>query len=415
MARISIAVTISLGLAASLLAACAPLQGLVAGTQVSAAGDAASSRAVAPNSVNMGGGFGGVETADAKGTVGFAPTTDGANGTQGSGLKGGELDDNSTFDKYLEYLASYRASNVARVDVSQRYILQVVDEDGKGVPNATVSVKVGSEPVFSALSTSNGRVLFFPKAFPHAATGDFTVEAAKGALTQTATLSYEASGSVTLALGGKRGTIPRRVDLGFVLDVTGSMGDELGQIQTSVNDISARIKSLPGDPSVRYGLVAYRDQRDDFVTRTHDFTDDLPTFKSRLNSLAAAAGGDYPEDVNEGVHQGVSGLSWDSGETLRLMFVVGDAPPHMDYGQQNDYAASMKKAARGGIKIFPIAASGLDNQGEYVFRQMAQFTGGKFLFITYGGDTPHHVGPVQENNLDDLVVGIVKGELANLD
>ena len=228
-------------------------------------------------------------------------------------------------------------------------------------------------------------------------------------------MSVDGSGSISIPLQAKRGNLPRRLDLGFILDVTGSMGDELGRIQTTINDISARIKSLPGDPEVRYGLVAYRDRGDDFVTKTYDFTADLATFKTKLGSLAAAAGGDYPEDVNEGVYQGVSGLTWDSGETLRLMFVVGDAPPHMDYSQQNDYAWSMKSAAKSGIKIFPIAASGLDNQGEYVFRQMAQYTGGKFLFITYGGDTPNHVGPVQENNLDDLVVGIVKTELANLD
>lgn len=418
MPRQGAALAISLGFAASLLSSCAAPGGLAfLADSTSSPNQAAGGKA--------GTGSSGAEGAtaragDASGPAvmadpAYRPPTDGEGDGQGSGLKGGEIDDNSTFEKYLDYLASYRAANVNRVDVSQRYVLQVVDEDGKGVPNASVKVSVGTENVFSALSTSNGRVLFFPRAYPHAATGDFVVDVTKGPLTTTATLSHESSGSATITLPGKRGTLPRRVDIGFVLDVTGSMGDELGRIQTTIHDIAARIKSLPAEPAVRYGLVAYRDRTDDFVTRTFDFTDDLATFKSRLGSLAAAAGGDYPEDVNEGVHQGVSGLTWDQGEALRLMFLVGDAPPHMDYGQQNDYAASMKKAARNGIKIFPIAASGLDNQGEYVFRQMAQFTGGKFLFITYGGGTPHHTGPVQENNLDDLVVGIVKSELANLD
>ncbi|MNY50218.1 hypothetical protein D3C86_1857080 [compost metagenome] len=96
------------------------------------------------------------------------------------------------------------------------------------------------------------------------------------------------------------------------------------------------------------------------------------------------------------------------------MFVVGDAPPHMDDPQDVPYTAHMVKAAQRGIKIYPLGASGLDVRGEYVFRQMAQFTGGKFLFLTYGGQTSHQVGTVQENNLDDLVVGIVKAELANL-
>jgi hypothetical protein len=331
------------------------------------------------------------------------------------GLKGGELDDNASFEQFLAYQKSYVATNVTRVDVSDRYLLQIVDTAGKAVPNATVKLSVGGSDV-SLRSASNGRVLFFPKAYGMSgAAGDIAVDARRGDLSIQGTLTRDASRSATLALAADRGTVPRKVDIAFVLDLTGSMGDELSRIQRTIGDISARINALGSQPAIRYGLVGFRDRGDDFVTKKFAFTADLATFKGRLDGFSASGGGDYPEDVNAGVQDGVSGLDWDTGETLRLMFLVGDAPPHMDYTQGPSYATEMKKAAGAGIKIFPIAASGLDNQGEYIFRQMAQFTGGKFLYITYGGDTPHHVGPVQDNNLDDLVVGIVKAELANLE
>ncbi|MBM3275763.1 MAG: VWA domain-containing protein [Candidatus Sericytochromatia bacterium] len=333
----------------------------------------------------------------------------------GSGLKGGELDDNGSFEQFLAYQKSYVATNVTRVDVSDRYLVQILDAAGKAVPNATVRLSLSGADV-SLRSASNGRVLFFPKAYGiSGATGDISVDARRGELSIQGTLARDASRSATLSFAADRGPVPRKVDIAFVLDLTGSMGDELGRIQRTIGDISARINALGSQPAIRYGLVGFRDRGDDFVTKKFAFTGDLATFKGRLDTFSAAGGGDYPEDVNAGVQDAVSGLDWDTGESLRLMFLVGDAPPHMDYVQGPSYATEMKKAAASGIKIFPIAASGLDNQGEYIFRQMAQFTGGKFLYITYGGDTPHHVGPVQDNNLDDLVVGIVKAELANLE
>ncbi len=97
------------------------------------------------------------------------------------------------------------------------------------------------------------------------------------------------------------------------------------------------------------------------------------------------------------------------------MFLVADAPPHLDYPRDYDYATEMMEANRLGIKVFPIASSGLDDQGEYIFRQIAQHTMGKFIFLLYGGTTSHSVGQYTVQQLDDLVVRLlVEGELAHL-
>jgi hypothetical protein len=104
---------------------------------------------------------------------------------------------------------------------------------------------------------------------------------------------------------------------------------------------------------------------------------------------------------------------------VQLIFLVADAPPHLDYAQDYDYADDMVKAAELGIKVFPIASSGLDDQGEYIFRQIALFTQGKFIFLTYGpggqpGDsTTHQVDDYTVQKLDDLVVRLVEEELAH--
>ncbi len=348
---------------------------------------------------------------------GMASDRSGSGTEQGTGLKGGERDDNADFAAYLDYLRLAQPTQALLVDVSERYPIRIVDAASRSVPNALVTVKLGQTPVMSALTPANGRLYFHPKAFEPTkqATGDLTVTVTKGDMNLTRTLARDGKAPEAYTLSGERGVIAPKLDLCFVLDVTGSMGDELGRIQATIGDIAARIKSLPGAPTVRYGLVAYRDRGDDFITRKHDFTEDLAAFKQQLNTLAAVGGGDYPEALNPALSEAVTNLSWDDGEAVRLTFVVGDAPPKLDEAQDVPYTTSMKKALEKGIKIYPLAASGLDPLGEYVFRQLAQFTGGKFLFLTYGGETSHQVGPVQENNLDDLVVGIVKAELSHLE
>ena len=79
----------------------------------------------------------------------------------------------------------------------------------------------------------------------------------------------------------------------------------------------------------------------------------------------------------------------------------------------------MAEARSRGIKIFSVASSGLDVQGEYIFRQIAQHTMGRFIFILYGGpdgglETPHNVDDYTIERLDDLIVRLVEEELAAL-
>ena len=98
--------------------------------------------------------------------------------------------------------------------------------------------------------------------------------------------------------------------------------------------------------------------------------------------MKADGGGDYPESLNQALHEAVNDMRW-RDDAIRLVFLVADAPPHLDYPQDEDYAVEMVRARQKGIKIFSVASSGLDDQGEYVFRQLAQQTMGKFIFILY--------------------------------
>jgi hypothetical protein len=184
--------------------------------------------------------------------------------------------------------------------------------------------------------------------------------------------------------------------------------------------VAQRIRDLPGSPDVRFGMTVYRDRGDLFVSRTFDFTPDVEAFVAELALIEASGGGDYPESLNEGLHNAIHLPEWRGEETVSLIFLIADAPPHLDYLQDYDYAQEVMDAAAMGIKIFPLASSGLDDQGEYIFRQLAQISGAKFLFLTYGAggapgdETPHHVDDYSVLSLDQLIVRMVEEELAHL-
>ncbi|MBN1995195.1 MAG: VWA domain-containing protein [Anaerolineae bacterium] len=353
---------------------------------------------------------------------------------QSQPLRAGEVDDNAQWDDYLLYRRNYGGPYVHDRDVSERYIIEVKDGQGNPVLDAAVRIFLDgqqqNEEIYRARTYANGQALFHPQALhiPATQADHFLVEVAKDNLLEQFTLTrFDAQASNafterwTVTLDAQKHFNAINLDVLFLIDATGSMADEIAQIQSTIFDVAAQIDALPGQPEARYGMVTYRDRGDSFISRVYDFTPDVRDFSKNLSTVYAEGGGDYPESLNEGLHKAVNQVEWRTGNAVKLIFLVADAPPHLDYAQDYDYAEEMESAARRGIKIFPIASSGLDDQGEYVFRQLAQYTMGRFIFLTYegptnsgapGDTTTHHVEDYSVENLDKLLVRLVQEELA---
>lgn len=210
------------------------------------------------------------------------------------------------------------------------------------------------------------------------------------------------------------------LDLAFIIDTTGSMSDQINKLKVTIESISEQVGALEVKPRIRFGMVIYRDHTDEYLTRIYDFTENLEEFKKTLNTVQADSGGDYPEDVNTALADALEQLSWSQGKNVaKLSFLIADAPPHMDYGQNYDYRTAMLRALEMGVKIFPLASSGLDNtEGEYIFRQIALITNAQYVFITNNnGGTDYHI---EEQNysvsaLDALIVKLIGDELAKIE
>jgi len=122
------------------------------------------------------------------------------------------------------------------------------------------------------------------------------------------------------------------VEVAFVLDTTGSMGGLIEGAKRKIWSIATAIVDSNPDADIRIALVAYRDIGDDYVTRTVDLTADIQDLYAQLLELKARGGGDWPESVNEALDVSINKLQWTAGDQARrIVFLVGDAPPHMDY------------------------------------------------------------------------------------
>ena len=174
------------------------------------------------------------------------------------------------------------------------------------------------------------------------------------------------------------------IDLVFVVDCTGSMGDELEVIKTKLHQMVRAISSGLPEPYVRYGIVAYRDRGDEFVTLRFDMTNDTNLVYSNISRLYAAGGGDTPESVAEALHVAITEMKWDKGHNSRkLIFLIGDAGPHEDYPGGYDYRKVAREAARNKITIYPVGCSGIERHGLEQFRFLADETKGTYDFLTY--------------------------------
>jgi len=185
-----------------------------------------------------------------------------------------------------------------------------------------------------------------------------------------------------------------RLEVSFVLDTTGSMGRLIAGAKQKIWSIERQMVAGRPSPTIKLGLVGYRDRGDQYVTKVYDLTDDLDGMYGHLMEFQAGGGGDTPESVNQALNEAVTKISWskDPG-VLKLIFLVGDAPPHMDYSDDVKYPDTIKLAKAAGISIITVQC------GSYAptttaWQDIAALSGGGFVQIDQSGGMTATTTPV---------------------
>lgn len=326
-------------------------------------------------------------------------------------LTGGEWNDNEHWDfwrglyssnnygvDWSGYLETWRTGAECRAAVTVR------DSSGAPVSGAEVS-GMG----YSAVTDNEGRAyLFFRESQMVNGPSEFTVTS--GGSSQKFSEIAGGDCELTFMLDGEAKPAAKTLDLMIMCDTTGSMGDELEYLKAELEDVVTRIKQENANIPVRLSVNFYRDEGDEYVVREFPFTTDLNAAVRAISEQSADGGGDTPEAVHTALDSAVNSHDWDE-DSIKVMFLVLDAPPHEDTQIIDEVVKHVRTAAEKGIRIVPVAASGVDKSCEYLLRSMAIMTGGTYAFLTDDSGigfshTEPTIGSYDVEKLNDMMVRI---------
>ena len=201
--------------------------------------------------------------------------------------------------------------------------------------------------------------------------------------------------SVTLANAATRRP---RVEVAFVLDSTGSMGGLIEGAKQKIWSIANAIIARSPAPEVRIGLVSYRDRDgDEYVTRRFDLTDDIDAVFGTLQSFRADGGGDDLESVNQALHEAVTRMSWSKDpNVLRVVFLVGDYGPHMDYRDDVKYPDTCREAVKRLIVINTVQCGDVAETTP-VWQAVARLSEGSYVALAQDGNMQAMTTPYDED------------------
>jgi hypothetical protein len=346
-----------------------------------------------------------------------APPGDGDAGPAQGGagiLTAGAWDDVLNPDVWSSFVKGFAGPPAPTTGGESRIVVQVLGDGDVPVSGAVVTIGAGGSATVKAPTGSDGRAILVPSVdhIP-VSNATITVSPAAGRASFTAVTVPAPTGDTwTVRVPGAAAAPPQALDLAFVVDTTGSMGDELSYIQTTIDGVATQVATQFPNVAIRYGLVVYRDTVDIYVTRSFNFSD-RATFEANLNAQSADGGGDYPESMERGLTD-MNQLSWSDGNVARVAFLVADAPPHTP---DIPTAFTQMNAARlRGVRLYGVAGSGAAEDAEYILRAGAQVTGARYLFLTDDsgvGDTHEvpHIPCYQVEHLDRLVERVIASEL----
>ncbi|MCP4442555.1 MAG: VWA domain-containing protein [Aureispira sp.] len=316
------------------------------------------------------------------------------------------------YNDYQEYWSFYP---------QHRYSVSIKDKNNLPLNNCTVELKDHSGNVVWASKTDNkGSAQLWANLFKQEQVdkADFSIFVSyEGQTHKIKKIISHSEGVNEYTIENQTATASANAaDVFFVVDATGSMGDEIKFLKAEVKDVAHSVKNNNEGLSLQLGALFYRDVDDDYVTRTAALSENLEETFNFMYAQNADGGGDYPEAVSTALSEAILQQPWRENATTRILFVVLDAPPHYSKKELEKLHTIGQTASEKGIKIIPIAASGIDKDTEFLMRFYALATNGTYTFLTdHSGVGESHleptVGPYDIEQLNDLLIRVINENL----
>lgn len=282
----------------------------------------------------------------------------------------------------------------------------------KPAANATVTLFRNDTPIWTAKTDNLGRAELWVGAFQKEKELNPTLLRLKVNEQWVSTATISETQVNRIALDEALPSPTNLVQIAFMVDATGSMGDELEFLKMDLKKVIAEVQKTNTQLKISTATVFYRDEGDEYVVKHSPFTEDINQTTEFISQQRADGGGDFPEAVDKALVQ-LNQLQWQPEARTRIAFLVLDAPPHNKPAVINSIQYSVKTAAASGIKLIPVVASGIDKTTEFLMRFIAMYTNGTYVFITdHSGIGNKHlepsVGEYQVEKLSDLMVRLIK-------
>jgi len=347
-------------------------------------------------------------------TVRMAPSYPLQPQPQSGTLTAGEHDDLLNPELYADYV---RRSNLGQsvkalpvLDTARLLTVEVKDAKGRPAPLVPVELRCSDGNSLTFTTQADGTVAFFPGMDRLSTIVD--VRAGGGEWRRVDVPRSAGTGRVGLMLGGQTPGVTK-LDLALVVDVTGSMSDELRFLQAELDAIVAGINRRHPELDIRVGMTFYRDKGDEFVTRTYGFTSDVAKARSQIAQQVATGGGDYEEAMQDALVRAAQ-AEW-RPDAIKTLLLVADAPPHAEDVSLAWLATEHLRAQR--VQIVPVGASGVGDLAEYVMRAMAAATQSRYAFLTddSGVGDPHAPPAIDcylVTRLDKLLTRIIDSQVS---
>lgn len=331
-------------------------------------------------------------------------------------ITAGEWNDPDHWDLWQEILLEKEYSDIPgywHFYTRNRISVHLTDAGDKPVADTRVQLKKDGQAIFTTRTDNRGNAELWIGLFQEKKDIDlrqFQIDINNGSKIISPVKSYQ-EGVNHIRLPSPAPAV-NQVNISFVVDATGSMGDELEYLKTELYQVITRAKANTPDVKMSTAAVFYRDKGDEYLTRVSPFSEQVQSTITFISQQHADGGGDFPEAVHTALDKAVNGLQWSSPARARLLFLLLDAPPHYEPSVLESLQQSILEAAGKGIKIIPITASGIDKRTEFIMRFFAVATNGTYVFITddSGVGNPHlkpTVGDYRVEFLNDLMVRLI--------
>jgi len=296
----------------------------------------------------------------------------------------------------------------------QRYTVLLTNENDFPIADAVAQLKsTDGKLLWEARTDNTGKAELWAALFnPEKETARLRAEIwVHGNKHEISTLLPAAEGFNHLKINAECNA-PKNVDIVWAVDATGSMGDEIEYLKTELLDVIGRAKSRNTELNYRMGTVFYRDKGDEYITKSSGLSSDIPKTVEFIQKQFAGGGGDYPEAVHSALEEAIFGQKWSENAVARICFLVLDASPHQTPEVNASLQKSIREAARLGIRIVPVAASGIQKDTEFLMKFFGLATNGSYVFLTdHSGIGGKHLEPTTDEYkvepLNSLLVRLI--------